>query len=380
MSGSHFLAAFYFCNYKTDIVLSKIITLSLDAMGGDDAPGIVIDGAAQFAKKNKNVRFLFFGDQARIAPLVNKNSILEKISEIHHTDDMIPSDMKPSVALRQGRKSSMRLAINAVAEGKADAIVSAGNTGALMAISKFVLKTLPGITRPAIASVMPTMKKDKGVVMLDLGANVDCSARILVEFAVLGSVYSHLVCGVKNPKVGLLNIGSEEMKGHDNLREAAVILEEHLQQAEYMGFVEGTDINKGVADVIVTDGFTGNVTLKTVEGTAKMLAYMVKSSFKSSPLSYLGLPFIFPALRKLKQRMDPRLYNGGMFMGLRGLCVKSHGGADALAFANAIKVACDLADTDFNKHVADVLNVMAHDDPDAEIEVEDDPKPLAEEG
>ena len=288
--------------------MSKIITLSLDAMGGDDAPEIVIEGAALVAKKNKNVRFLFFGDQAKIKPLIDDNAVLKKISEIHHTDDVITSDMKPSVALRQGRQSSMRLAINAVAEGKADAVVSAGNTGALMAISKFVLKTLPGITRPAIASVMPTVKRGKGVVMLDLGANVDCSARILVEFAVLGSVYSRVICGIDKPKVGILNIGSEEMKGHDNLREASAILEEHLPMAEYMGFVEGTDINQGVADVIVTDGFTGNIALKTVEGTAKMLAYMVKSSFKSSPLSYLGLPFIFPALRKLKQRMDPRLY------------------------------------------------------------------------
>ena len=352
--------------------MSDVITLALDAMGGDDAPDIVIDGAAKVARKRKNIRFIFFGDQARIKPLLAKHKILKNVSEIRHADDVIPADMKPSVALRKGRKSSMRYAINAVADKEADAIVSAGNTGALMAISKFVLKTLPGITRPAIASVMPTLKRNKGVVMLDLGANVDCSARILVEFAVLGSVYSHLV--------GLLNIGSEEMKGHDTLREAAAILTHHLQEAEYMGFVEGTDINKGEADVIVTDGFTGNVALKTVEGTAKMLAHMVKSSFKSSPLAYIGLPFIIPALRKLKSRMDPRMYNGGMFMGLRGLCVKSHGGADAVAFANAIEVAANLAQKNFNAHVADLLERMSHDDPEAEIEVPDADIKTAEEG
>ena len=361
--------------------MSDFITLALDAMGGDDAPGIVVEGAARVARKRKDIRFLFFGDAKQLEPLIDKFKALKGISEIRHSDDVIPADMKPSVALRKGRKSSMRFAINAVAEQEAHAVVSAGNTGALMAISKFVLKTLPGITRPAIASVMPTVKRNKGVVMLDLGANVDCSARILVEFAVLGSVYSHLINKVERPKVGLLNIGSEEMKGHENLREAASILADHLQQADYMGFVEGTDINKGEADVIVTDGFTGNVTLKTVEGTAKMLAHMVKSSFKSSPLAYIGLPFILPALHKLKARMDPRLYNGGIFMGLRGLCVKSHGGADAVAYANAIEVAANLAEKNFNHHVAKVLEDMAHDDPDAEIEVDDEkPEKLAEEG
>lgn len=361
--------------------MSHTITISLDAMGGDDAPEIVVDGAAKAARKLKNVRFLMAGDEGRIGPLIAKHSNLKNITEIIHTPDIVPADMKPSVALRQGRSSSMRLAINAVKDGKADAIVSAGNTGALMAIAKFVLKTLPGVTRPAIASIMPTVKKDKGVVFLDLGANLECSARNLVEFAVLGSVYSRLICKQDKPKVAILNIGSEEMKGHESLREAGEILEGHLQDAEYIGFAEGTDIHKGDVDVIVTDGFTGNVALKTVEGTAKMIAFMVKDSFKRSPLAYLGLPFIIPAYKKMKSRMDPRLYNGGMFMGLKGLCVKSHGGTDAVGFANAIMVAYRLAEKDFNDHVAQVLNRMTHDDPESEIEVEDDPAPRrAEEG
>lgn len=349
-------------------------------MGGDSAPDIVVEGVAHAAKKLKNVRFLLSGDESKITPLLSKHSNLRDLTEIIHTPDVITADMKPSAALRQGRNSSMRLAINAVHEGRADAVVSAGNTGALMAIAKFVLKTLPGVTRPAIASVMPTMK-DKGVVFLDLGANLECSARNLVEFAVLGSVYSRLIVKQDNPKVAILNIGSEEMKGHDSLREAADILEGHLQDAQYVGFAEGTDIHSGDIDVIVTDGFTGNVALKTVEGTAKMISHMVKSSFKSSVLSYAALPFIWPAMRKLKSRMDPRLYNGGMFMGLKGLCVKSHGGTDAIGFANAIMVAYMLAEENFNDHVANVLNRMTHDDPDSEIEVEDDPAPRrAEEG
>jgi len=361
--------------------VSKIITISLDAMGGDDAPEIVIDGAAKAAHELSNVRFVIAGDEGKIGPLISKHKVLKNISEVIHTPDVVTADMKPSVALRQGRNSSMRLAINAVKDGKADAIVSAGNTGALMAIAKFVLKTLPGVTRPAIASIMPTVKKGKGVVFLDLGANLECSSRNLVEFAVLGSVYSRLIANQDRPKVGILNIGSEEMKGHETLREAADILEGHLQDAEYTGFAEGTDIHKGDLDVIVTDGFTGNVALKTVEGTAKMIAHMVKDSFKTSPLAYLGLPFIFPAFKKLKSRMDPRLYNGGMFLGLKGLCVKSHGGTDAVGFANAIMVAYMLAEKNFNHHVADVLSRMVHDDPDSEIEVEDDLSPQrAEEG
>lgn len=331
------------------------LTISLDAMGGDAAPGMVVAGAALALTRRKNVRFLFCGDEAQIRPLVDQYPKLAERCEIIHTPDVIPNDMKAAVALRQGRNSSMRLAINAVAEGQADAVISAGNTGALMATAKFVLKTLPGITRPAIASVFPTMQKGKGTVVLDLGANLETTARSLVEFSILGSVYARDIVGIENPKVGLLNVGSEDMKGPESIRDAARILTEHLINAEYTGFAEGTDLNRGILDVIVTDGFTGNVALKTSEGTAKLIAHMMRESIKSAPLSYLGYPFMMLAMKKLKARIDPRLYNGGMFMGLQGLCVKSHGGTDEVGFANAIKVACDLAANDFNESVAAAL-------------------------
>ena len=334
------------------------LTISLDAMGGDDAPEMIVEGAAIALSARKNTYFLFCGDKDLIQPLLKRHPKLAKRSEIIHTTDIIPNDMKPSAALRQGRNSSMRLAINAVAEGRADAVISAGNTGALMATAKFVLKTLPGITRPAIASVFPTAKKKKGTVVLDLGANLECTVRNLVEFSILGSVYAHDIMGVATPKVALLNVGSEDMKGHEHIREAASILNTHLKNATYTGFAEGTDLNKGEMDVIVADGFTGNVALKTAEGTAKLIAGMLKQSIKSTPLSYIGLPFMLPVLKKLKGRMDPRLYNGGMFMGLRGLCVKSHGGTDKIGFANAIKVATRLAENKFNDRVADTLTQM----------------------
>ena len=338
--------------------MSRNLTIALDAMGGDDAPDMVVEGAALVLKSVKNISFVFAGDEARLKPLLDKHPKLLEKSTILHTSDVVPSDMKPGVALRQGRNSSMRLAINAVAEGKADAILSAGNTGALMAMAKFVLKTLPGITRPAIASVFPTLKKNRGTVVLDLGANIECTARSLVEFSMLGAVYAKNIWGVDAPKVGLLNVGSEDMKGREMIREASEIMREGFSAGDYVGFVEGTDLNKGEVDVIVADGFTGNVALKTAEGTAKLISQMMKEAIKSSPLSYLGYPFLMPALRKLRARIDPRLYNGGMFMGLRGLCVKSHGGTDAVGFANAIRVAYALAENNFNDRVADAVEDM----------------------
>lgn len=349
------LPFFIFIFSDTESNLTGDLTISLDAMGGDAAPEMVVVGAARALTRGRNMRFLFCGDEAQIRPLLDKFPKLAKRSEIIHTTDVIPSDMKPSVALRQGRHSSMRLAVQAVAEGRADAVLSAGNTGALMATAKVVLRTLPGVTRPAIASVFPTLEKGKGTVVLDLGANLESSARSLVEFAILGSVYARDIMGVSKPKVALLNVGSEEMKGHGTIREAAQILTEHLSNAEYMGFAEGTDLNRGLADVIVTDGFTGNVALKTSEGTAKLIAQMMRESIRSTPLSYIGLPFVLLALKKLKARIDPRLYNGGMFMGLKGLCVKSHGGTDEVGFANAIKVAHGLAENRFNERVAEAL-------------------------
>jgi glycerol-3-phosphate acyltransferase PlsX len=245
------------------------LTIALDAMGGDNAPQVVVRGANIARQRNPQVEFLLFGRESEIAPLLSGMQRLRDVARIVHTDDVVRSDEKPSVALRSGRNSSMRLAINAVQEGAADGVVSAGNTGALMAMSKFVLKTLPGIDRPAIASFFPTLKGES--VMLDLGANIFCDAKNLVDFAVLGTSFARTVLGQPEPSYGLLNVGSEEIKGHEALHEASAILREARFPGHFVGFVEGDDIAKGTVDVIVTDGFTGNVALKTAEGTAKRI-------------------------------------------------------------------------------------------------------------
>ncbi len=328
-------------------------------MGGDAAPKIVVEGAAIARRKFPQAKFLLFGDELAIRPHLEKLPELKAVAEIRHTPDRVSNDEKPSIALRTGRNSSMRLAINAVGEGKAHCVVSAGNTGALMAMAKFVLKVLPGVTRPAIASYFPTIREGHGTVMLDLGANIVCDAQNLSEFAVLGSVFSREILKIEKPRIGILNVGSEEMKGHDAVREAAEMLGRQKLPGEFIGFVEGDDIMKGTVDVVVTDGFTGNISLKTAEGTAKLIASMMKSAFKSSILSWVGLIFMLPAIFNLKKRMDPRNYNGGPFMGLKGVCVKSHGGTDSVGFAAAIGVAANLALSRFNDKVAAELAKLA---------------------
>jgi len=326
------------------------VTIALDAMGGDFGPEIVVPGAALALKDRPAAKFIFYGDEARISPLLNQHTALKAVSSIHHTDKFVSSDEKPGQALRSGRDSSMRLAINAVSEGKADCVVSGGNTGALMAMAKMVLRMLPGIHRPAIASVFPTIKGR--TVVLDLGANLECDSEILVQFAVLGAVYAGVVEGITDPTVGLLNVGSEDMKGHEEIRAAQAILQQVKFPGKYYGFVEGNDITAGTVDVVVTDGFTGNVALKVAEGVGKLASFVLKKSLKSSPLSFVGAILASGALKKVKNHMDPRLYNGGMFLGLDGICVKSHGSMDAVGFANAIKVAADLSTNGFNKLVA----------------------------
>jgi glycerol-3-phosphate acyltransferase PlsX len=247
---------------------------------------------------------------------------------------------KPSQALRSGRGSSMRLAIDAVHNGEANAVVSAGNTGALMAMAKFVLKTMPGIDRPAIASFFPTLRSES--VMLDLGANVQCDADNLVQFAVMGNVFARTVLGVREPSMGLLNVGSEELKGHDAVKVASGILRQATLPGKFYGFVEGDDITRGTVDVIVTDGFTGNVALKSIEGAVKLYSHFLRQTFKSSWIAGIGYLLARPAMNALRARVDPRRYNGAIFMGLNGVCVKSHGGTDAFGFANAIGVAVDM--------------------------------------
>ncbi len=322
-------------------------------MGGDFGPEVTIPGAALALKQRPDLSFIFFGHEEKIRPCLDKHPALARVSSIHHTDKFVSADEKPGQALRSGRESSMRLAINAVAEGKAHCTVSGGNTGALMAMAKLALRMLPGIHRPAIASVFPTITGK--TVVLDLGANLECDSEILVQFAVLGSVYARVVENISNPTVGLLNVGSEDMKGHEEIRNAAAVLQQIRFPGTYFGFVEGNDITHGTVDVVVTDGFTGNVALKVAEGVGKLTSHILKDALKASPLSLVGALLASGALKRAKHRMDPRQYNGGMFLGLNGICVKSHGGMDAVGFSNAIKVAADLATNKFNKRVAEEI-------------------------
>ena len=333
--------------------MAEGIVIALDAMGGDHAPEMVVRGAHIALKRFPKVHFQLFGDESRIRPLIARYKRLHGRSSIHHTDEAVSGDAKPSQALRGGRRSSMRLAIDAVADGKADCVVSAGNTGALMAMSKFVFKTVPGIDRPAIASYFPTRRGES--VMLDLGANVECDADNLVQFALLGDVFARTVLGLAQPVVGLLNVGSEELKGNDAVREAAARLRDTFSPLSFYGFVEGDDIAAGTVDVVVTDGFTGNVALKTAEGTVKLCVDFFRSAFRYSFLGRVGYLFARGALGKLRERLDPRRYNGAVFLGLQGIAVKSHGGADALGFANAIAVAVDMKANGFLDKIHDEL-------------------------
>jgi glycerol-3-phosphate acyltransferase PlsX len=316
------------------------LNIALDAMGGDNAPEVVVKGANIARQRFPHIHFLFFGDEGRVAPLIARYKVLAKSSSLHHTDKLVAADEKPSTALRAGRNTSMRLAIDSVQAKEAAGVVSAGNTGALMAMSKFVFKTLPGVDRPAIASFYPTLRGES--VMLDLGANLVCDADNLVQFAIMGNVFARTVLGIHRPTVGLLNVGSEDVKGHEAVRDAAAVLRATSMPGEFHGFVEGDDIARGTVDVIVTDGFTGNVALKTLEGTTKLYAEFLRRSFKSSLVARIGYLLARPALNALRVRTDPRRYNGAIFLGLNGVAVKSHGGTDALGFANAIGVAVDM--------------------------------------
>jgi glycerol-3-phosphate acyltransferase PlsX len=330
------------------------LTIALDAMGGDHAPQVVIAGADMARERFSDLRFTLHGDEPALRRLLEARPQLAARCEVEHTPEQVDAHARPSQVLRQGRDTSMCLAIAAVKEGRASAAVSAGNTGALMALAKFVLKTLPGIERPAIASLMPTRRSE--TVFLDLGANAECDAENLVQFAVMGEVFARAVLGVPKPTVGLLNIGTEEAKGHDTIREAAAALRASDLPIEFRGFVEGTDLTSGKVDVVVTDGFTGNVALKVLEGTVGLYSQFLREAFKSSMLAQVGYTLAKPALQLLRQRLDPRRYNGAMFLGLNGIVVKSHGGTDALGFANAIGVAVDLVQQGTNERITAEMN------------------------
>ena len=332
------------------------LTIALDAMGGDNAPSIVVKGADMARRRFPDINFLMFGDEQRIAPLIKRRKRLRAITDIMHTDDVISNDTKVSDALRKGKQSSMQLAINAVREGLAAGVVSAGNTGALMAMAKLALRTMPGIDRPAIAAIFPTMRGES--VMLDLGANVECDAENLIQFALMGDVFARTLLGTVSPSCGLLNVGSEEIKGHAEIQQAAAYLRQMEATLNFHGFVEGDDIAAGTTDVIVSDGFTGNIALKTTEGTARLIKEFLSDAFHSSLSSRLGYVFARRGLRKMRDRIDPRRYNGAMFLGLTGIAVKSHGGTDAFGFANAIGVAVDMAANGFNEKITEGLEVF----------------------
>ncbi len=334
-------------------------TIAIDAMGGDHAPQVVIAGADMVLERHPDLHFLLFGDEAALTPLVKARAGLAERVTICNTPDRVAADAKPSQVLRHGRKSSMGLAIGAVKDGQAAAVISAGNTGGLMALAKFMLKTLPGIERPAICSVMPT--RTTPTVFLDLGANAECDAENLVQFAVMGEVYAREILGIEKPTVGLLNIGTEDLKGHDTIREAAAALRDSVLPIEFRGFVEGTDLTSGTVDVVVTDGFTGNVALKVAEGSVGMYTYFLRQAFKSSLMTKLAYLLAKPGLQALRERLDPRRYNGAMFLGLNGIVVKSHGGTDALGFANAIDVAIDLARQGTNERIMAELKKLDGD-------------------
>lgn len=333
--------------------MTKKVTLALDAMGGDRAPGMVVRGAEHFLSTGQQAHFIFFGDEAQIKPLLAENPRAAACCEIVHTNDMVSAEEKPSIALRKGKNTSMRLAIDAVKDGRADGVVSAGNTGALMAISKVVLRTLDGIGRPAIAGVMPNKAHDR--LMLDLGANLECDVQDLLDFAVMGHVYARTAMGIHDPSIGLLNIGIEEMKGREEIREAAARLKE-MSGLRFTGFVESNDILGGNTDVIVADGFAGNIALKAMEGTAHFIFKQAKDSLKRSPLGMLGYFIASGALSPLRTKMDQRRYNGGLFLGLNGVVVKSHGSARRVAFAHAIMEAHRVVEKQVNVRITEELN------------------------
>jgi glycerol-3-phosphate acyltransferase PlsX len=322
-------------------------------MGGDFGPQTVIPGAALALAQHPGLSFIFYGDEARIKPILSKHPELESLSSIVHTDKYISGHDKPSSALRNGKGSSMRMAIEAVHDGKAHAAVSGGNTGALMAMAMVVLKTIPGIHRPALASVFPSLKGE--TVMLDLGANVLVDSETLVHFAVMGAVFAKLRKGITEPTLGLLNVGTEDTKGPDHVRSAASILSRIEIPGQYIGFVEGSDITSGTVDVIVSDGYAGNIALKAVEGVGKMSVQFFKEALQSTLLAMLGGMLAYSALKRFKNRVDPRRYNGGVFLGLGGVCVKSHGGSDALGFSTAVLMAANLAQQGYVKKVADEI-------------------------
>jgi len=332
--------------------LPSLTVISLDAMGGDHGPPAVVGGIRDYVRRfgDENLKFLVHGDETAINIEIARYNLSPSLVEVRHTDKVVAMDEKPAQAMRRGKGSSLWNAIDSVKQGEAGAVVSAGNTGALMAISKLILRmSAEALERPAIVAGWPTLKGITAV--LDVGANIESDARQLIQFAIMGEAYHAAVNGVAKPVIGVLNVGSEDMKGHEEVREAHRILREGGLGLSYYGFVEGDDIAKGTVDVIVTDGFTGNIALKTAEGTARFISTLLKEALTSSLQSKIGGLIALPALKLMRSRIDPNAINGGPLLGLNGIVIKSHGSADARGFGAAIRIAVDLARSDYLEKV-----------------------------
>lgn len=330
--------------------------IAIDAMGGDEGLSVMLAGVAHARQRFDTLRFLLVGDEASIAAGLKAYPLLADCTEIVHAPDVVAATEKPSQALRRAKTTSMGIAIDLVKQGRAGVAVSSGNTGALMSMAKIALRTLPGIDRPALAALLPTLGNND-VVMLDLGANTECDARNLVQFAVMGAAYARTTFDLAAPRVALLNIGTEDLKGTDSIRDAAAMLKAatHLPM-QFAGFVEGNRLSQGDLDVIVCDGFTGNIALKTAEGTAKFVGDLLKRAFRSSFRSKVGFLISRPATKLLRDHLDPNNHNGGVFLGLNGLVVKSHGGATAIGVAHAIEVAAKMLRDDLTRRISDDLS------------------------
>lgn len=335
--------------------------IAIDAMGGDEGVRVMVSGAALARRRHDQFRFLLVGDEARIKAALDQHPGMAGASEILHCDDVVGGDERPTQALRRAKTTSMGLAINAVKNGDCGAAVSGGNTGALMAMSKLALRTMPGIDRPALAALMPTLG-DNDVIMLDLGANTECDARNLVQFAIMGAAYSRIVTGKEAPRVRLLNIGTEATKGTGDLQDAASRLQEATGLAlAFEGFVEADKINRGEVDVVVTDGFSGNIALKAIEGSARFVTDLLRTAFTSSLRSKVGFLVSRPATELLRHHLDPNNHNGGVFLGLNGVVVKSHGSANTQGVANAVEVTLRLLEENLTERITADLAELGED-------------------
>ncbi|HUF55437.1 MAG TPA: phosphate acyltransferase PlsX [Thermohalobaculum sp.] len=347
--------------------MSGSTVISIDAMGGDKGPEPVLDGLQLALEEEPGLRFIVHGDKAALAPLLEKRPRLAEACEVRHAPGVIRMEDKPARALREGRDSSMWHALKTVAAGDATVAVSPGNTGALMAMAMFVLRRAPGVDRPAIAVQWPAANPHGYNIVLDMGADIRADAENLLQYAIMGAEYAQLNFNLARPRVGILNVGSEETKGPEELRTAAGLIRRAVEQSdydfEYIGFVEGNDLLTAKADVIVTDGFTGNVALKAGEGTASFIRTALQNAFRHSVWSQLGTLFAMTSLKRLKARIDPRRANGGVFLGLNGAVVKSHGGTDALGFCSAVTLGAKMAAKNFSTHVAEqVARLEVHEE------------------